>query len=123
MTNRYTPDEDLPRTLIREKAARQAAFADGTAAQRGQSFDPPPQGRAGAQPAYAADDGYPGELPPVAVQRFEVPFFRLAWFMIKCVLAGIPALLLLFVILWGMGQAIQKFLPWLVKMRILISFQ
>jgi hypothetical protein len=126
MSDRYTSqDDDLPRTVKREKAARAAATAD-PGQSRGSQFDPPPRGSAGytsqSQPASFEPD-YPGDLQPVAVERFNVPFFRLAWFLIKCVLAGIPALMLLFAILWGFGQALQKFAPALVKLRILISFQ
>lgn len=126
MTDRYgtaPSDEDLPRTVKRDKAARQAAIDQAT--QRSQpAYDPPSrsQGHYQAQ-SVRDDDAYPGDLPPVSVQRLDVPFFRLAWFLMKCVLAGIPALLLLFAVLWGLGQAMQKFVPWLVKLRILISFQ
>ena len=51
----------------------------------------------------------------------QVPFFRLMIFMIKAVVAGIPALILLLAILWGLGQVLTTFFPWLVKLKILIS--
>jgi hypothetical protein len=86
------PDDDLPRTLRRERDARQRA----------------------AQPAYAAPArGAPLDMPSdgVAVTRFDISFFRLAWFLMKCVLAGIPALLLLGALLFGIGKGLQQFAP------------
>lgn len=88
------PDDDLPRTLRREREARQ----------RG----------AQQQPAYVAQGrGAPLDLPDegVSVTRFDVPFFRLAWFLVKCVLAGLPALLVLGVILFGIGKGLQHYMP------------
>ncbi len=85
-------DDDLPRTLRRERDARQRA----------------------AQPAYAAQSrGAPLDMPAegVAVTRFDVPFFRLAWFLMKCVIAGIPALLLLGAVLFGIGQGLKQMAP------------
>ena len=67
-------------------------------------------------------DHYAPDLEEVAVTRLKVPFFRLAFFLIKCVLAGIPALILLGAILWGMGELIEMYAPWLLKMKILIDF-
>jgi hypothetical protein len=86
------PDDDLPRTLRRERDARQRA----------------------SQPTYspqarAASLDMPGD--GVAVTRFDVPFFRLAWFLMKCVIAGIPALLLLGVVLFGIGKGLQQYAP------------
>jgi len=102
--------DDLPRTLRRERD-RQAASA-----------------AAAAAPAFEVhnddryDDSFEVELVPATVQRFEVPFFRLMFFLIKAVLAAIPALLILAVILWFAGQALQLFFPELIQMKILISF-
>jgi hypothetical protein len=85
-------DDDLPRTLRRERDARQR----------------------GAQPAYsAAARGGSLDMPSdgVAVTRLDVPFFRLAWFLMKCVIAGIPALLLLGAVLFGIGKGLQQLAP------------
>ena len=59
---------------------------------------------------------------PATVRRFDVPFVHLATFFIKAVLAGIPALILLGVILWFAGALLQSLFPALIKMKILISF-
>ena len=101
--------DDLPRTLRREHERRAADSA------------------ASAVPAFEIehtnyDSGSGHEVIPASVERFEVPFFRLMIFLLKAVVAAIPALLLLAVILWFAGQALQLFFPELVQMKILISF-
>jgi hypothetical protein len=88
------PDDDLPRTLRREREARQ---------------------RGSQAPAYAATPrGAPLDMPSdgVSVTRFDV---RLAWFLVKCVVAGIPAMILFVGIMVGIGNTLQKFAPeWIV---------
>lgn len=104
--------DDLPRTLRRERD-RQAASSAGAGA--------------AAAPAYEVasgsfDDSYNADPPPATVERLNVPFFHMMVFLLKAVVAAIPALLLLAVILWFAGQALQAFFPELVQMKILISF-
>ena len=103
--------DDLPRTLRREKEARARE-----ARERASSGL---EATAGYQ---AAGEGYAAEVYPSVVKRLDVPFLHLMVFFLKSVLAAIPALILLTVILWFMGQALQTFFPELVKMKILISF-
>jgi hypothetical protein len=105
--------DDLPRTLRREHEARARE-----ARRREMS---------GATDAYPTrDESYSAPVmeapPPATVTRINVPFFRLAAFFIKAVLAAIPALILLTVILWLGGQALQAFYPELLHMKILITF-
>ena len=64
----------------------------------------------------------PGEDPPATVTRLQLPFFHMMGFFIKAVLAAIPALILLMLILWACGQIAQTYLPWLVKMKVLVTF-
>ena len=64
----------------------------------------------------------PGEPYPSVVKALDIPFGHLVAFCIKVVLAAIPALLLLMVILWGVGQVLEILLPNLLKMKILITF-
>jgi hypothetical protein len=109
-------DDDLPRTIRRERDARQqqqTRAAPGSAPYQ-------PAGMPTA--AQLAGDLPPGEGPSVTVTALDIPFFRLMAFFLKAVLAGIPALLLLGLILFGIGQAAQAFLPWLVKMKVLVTF-
>ncbi len=114
--------DDLPRTLRREREAR-----DRERAQRDQQTNVPVQPVA----AYAAPEGvgydamaYQGvpEPYPAIVTRFRVPFFSLMLFFIKAVLAAIPALLLLAMILYGAGIGLKTYFPWLVQTEILIRF-
>lgn len=106
--------DDLPRTLRREHEAR---------AREAQNAAP-----SGFAPQYAGrDDGYAeaassNDAIPATVTRFDVPFFQLMSFFLKAVFAAIPALIVLGVILWVMGQTLQTLYPDLVKMKILISF-
>lgn len=110
-------DDDLPRTLRRERDARRQA----------QGFQPHPA-PSGSSPSIPDDEKRtygteePGGAPAATVTDFDVPFLRLALFFLKCTLAAIPALIVLGLIMFAMGQVAQKFLPWLVKMRIVVSF-
>lgn len=120
-------DEDLPRTLKREKEARardQLAREILNAPRTGYSSAAAPPSAEPTTMAYPASPSMlpPGELPQVSVARFEVPFLKMVTFYLKAVVAAIPALILLMMILWAIGQVAQTFLPWLVKMRILITF-
>jgi hypothetical protein len=102
--------DDLPRTLRREHEAR--------ARRRDSMTDAVP--RADREDEYSVVGD--AEAPAATVAAFNVPFAQLVAFYLKSVLAAIPALILLTVILWFMGQALQGFFPELVKMRILITF-
>jgi hypothetical protein len=105
-------DDDLPRTVRRERDARQARLHQQQHAASG-GYSTGPQGA-------GTPDHPPGE--GVVVSALEVPFFRLMAFLLKVVLAGIPALILLGLILYSLGQVAQTYFPWLVKMRIIITF-
>ena len=56
------------------------------------------------------------------VTRFKVPFVALMGFFIKAVFAAVPAILILVLMLYGLGIALQTYFPQLIKMKILISF-
>jgi len=103
------PENDLPKSFLRERAARQRAAETGFTG--GDPGDP--------SMTYRSDRA-PGE--GVTVDRIEVPFFRLVMFFLKCAFAAIPALILLGLFMFAIGQAAQMMFPWLVKMRILITF-
>ena len=108
--------DDLPRTLRRERDAR-----DREAREREYQMS-------GAAPLMASERDSPmppafaDELQMSAVRRLEVPFVHLMLFFMKAVFAAIPALIILGVLLWLGGFALQSFFPQLVKMKILISF-
>jgi len=112
-----------PMTGARGSVASAPITADG--------FGPEPDiyGGAAGAPAYAAS-GYDGQAygaqgyddDRVTVARFDVPFGRLVLFFLKAVLAAIPALILLGVLLYGGGQLLKMFFPWLVQAEILVRF-
>jgi hypothetical protein len=69
-----------------------------------------------SEPDRVADDGE-----GVVVRALKVPFWRLVFFLIKCVLAGIPALALLIAILWGAGELLEIYYPDLIKAKVVIQ--
>ena len=134
--NPVDPDDDLPRTFRRDKEARERQAREAEARSQRPSAGPTgaaPQARssgAGYQSATADLNAVPefadrliADGGKVTVGAFDVPFMHMVRFFIKAVFAAIPALILLFVVLWGIGQAAQKFMPWLVKLRVLITWQ
>ena len=114
--------DDLPRTLRRERAAREAEARAREAEIHEPRASPapelsPPMDHSYAPQGYPDDDAYPS-----VVRRFDVPFLHMMTFFLKAVLAGIPALILLGAIIWGAGEILQTFFPWLIKMKIVILF-
>lgn len=118
--------DDLPRTFRRERDAQREA-REREARERAamdQAFAPP------AEPTYVpapVADTYPSGNypPPVAagvVTALEIPFGRLMLFFLKALFAAIPAIILLGILLWGMGQVLTTYFPALLKMKILITF-
>jgi hypothetical protein len=102
--------DDIPRTFRREREARERAAAV-----------PVPDVPGYAHPQ-SYDAAFGSDVPAGVVKKIKVPFFSLMMFFMKAVLAAIPALLLLSVILWSAGQMLTKYFPWLLKMKIVISF-
>jgi hypothetical protein len=102
-------DDDLPRTFRRERDRRTAAASLQASGGSGFVSD-------------STSDGAPGEGPPVTVTAFDVPFLKMVTFFLKGAFAAIPALIVLGLIMFAMGQIAQTYLPWLVKMRIMIQF-
>ncbi|MEI9901431.1 MAG: hypothetical protein WDN31_16295 [Hyphomicrobium sp.] len=110
--------DDLPRTLRRERDARERAAREKEAKARAATLthDFGASDMRGGQ-ALSAD-----QAAGVAVTRFDVPFGHLMMFSIKAVLAAIPALILLGVLLWVAGALLKAYYPELVHMQILINF-
>jgi hypothetical protein len=125
-----TLDDDLPRTFRRERDAREREAKEREAREREASMREAPSVLRNAAATMAADTRLapdpvatgPRLGEPVTVTRLEVPFGHLVAFFFKAIFAALPALLLLTVILWGIGEVLQRMFPWLVKMRILIQF-
>jgi hypothetical protein len=108
-------DDDLPRTFRREREAqaRQRAAAKPDTLPEPQAFGIPDS-------AHMSD--FVTAPQPSVVRAIDMPFSALVAFFLKAALAAIPALLMLTVILWLAGTALQTMFPQLVKMKILIHF-
>ena len=109
--------EDLPRTLRREKEARERAAREREAKARAATLthDFGASDARSERPTRADVGG-------ATVTRFDVPFGHLMMFSIKAVLAAIPALILLGVLLWFAGAMLKAYHPELIHMQILITF-
>ena len=101
-------EEDLPRTLRREKEARarerEAEAQNATHSSHAYEF--------------VAEDAYEPEA--VTVTRLNLPFVHLMLFFIKAVFAAIPAMLLFVVICVLIGEALQAFIPELRQFELII---
>lgn len=128
--------DDLPRTFRREKEAREREARERAARERAAaptlSSNPDPYAAPAAHAApkiyaepAAAGAVRPGSSAEIAmpaiVRAIDVPFLQLVKFFIKAVVAAIPAIILLMVVLWGIGQVLELAFPDLVKMKILIG--
>ena len=114
-----TMDDDLPRTFRREREARERQALERDTPSGGRVLRKAAASQRAAPDPVAANT-LPGES--VTVTRFDVPFGHLAKFFVKAVFAALPALILLTIVLWGVGEVMQRYFPWLLKMRILIQF-
>jgi hypothetical protein len=107
--------EDLPRTLRREKEARERAAREREAKARAATLTHD-FGASDAREQPAIDAG------GATVSRFEVSFGHLMMFFVKAVFAAIPALVILGVLMWFAGALLKAYYPELIHMQILISF-
>jgi hypothetical protein len=113
-----TADDDLPRTIRRERDAQREREAREREARDREARD-----RQVAAPVLQREGE--GELempaaPAATVVDFDVPLAKLAMFFVRAVFAAIPALLVLMALLWVFGHTLQIFFPQLLKMKILI---
>ena len=112
-----TADDDLPRTIRRERDAqreREAREREVRERQAERKAPAPVLHREGE------DELERSAPPPATVVDFDVPIAKLAMFFIRAVFAAIPALLVLMALLWVFGHTLQTFFPQLLKMKILI---
>ena len=99
-----TADEDLPRTLRREKEARE---------REAQERDQPTHSAIPPNDDYEYVEEIAYDPEGVTVTRLNIPFFHLMFFFIKAVFAAIPAILLLVAVCILIGETLQSQLPWL----------
>jgi hypothetical protein len=110
--------DDLPRTLRREREARERAKREEETRKRNATlthdYDANQRSAVADLPAHL--HGYAGGV----VTCFDVPFFHLMRFFIKAVFAAIPALIILGVLLWFAGVALKHTYPGLVHTEVII---
>ena len=94
--------DDLPRTLRRERDARERAAREEEERKRlaTRTHDFEPMAASLAPAGYAAPRLAGSDAVPAVVTQFDVPFLRLMSFFIKSVFAAIPALIILGIMLW-----------------------
>ena len=118
--------DDLPRTLRREREARERAGQPlpVTSPQTATPATAPHMalGAHGAHGGSVPDPALPEgvAMSGTTVTDIRVPFLRLMMFCFKLVFAAIPALILLGALLWLAGHLLMLYAPWLVKLQILI---
>jgi hypothetical protein len=114
--------DDLPRTFRREREAREREARERAAVE--QAFAPPPEPAYGPEPGLDNYGAQPFGVPYYAgvVTALKIPFVQLMKFFVKAVFAAIPALIILGIMLWVMGQVLTNYFPALLKMKILITF-
>lgn len=112
-----TADDDLPRTIRRERDAkatreREARERDG---RERLSMAPVP-----ATPSFDRAVTYSFPSSAGTITDIDVPFGKLMAFFIKAVFAAIPALVILIALLWLFGHGLQTYFPEILKLKILI---
>jgi hypothetical protein len=100
-----TADDDLPRTIRREREARDREARERAAV-------------VATGPTTLARDEFALPAPAATVTDFDIPFTKLVMFFVKAVFAAVPALLLLTVMLWLFGQGLKAVFPQLLQMKV-----
>jgi hypothetical protein len=116
-----TADDDLPRTIRRERDAQREARE--REAREREAHERAVVERKASAPVLKRESEIEFESlrpQPATVVDFDVPFAKLSMFFIRAVFAAIPALLVLMAILWVFGHTLQLFFPQLLKMKMLI---
>ena len=112
--------DDLPRTLRREREARERAAREAEARKRNATlthdYDANHGSAVAERPMHLQGAGATGGV----VTGFDVPFFQLVRFFIKSVFAAVPALIILGVMLWFAGAALKSAYPGLVHTEVVI---
>jgi hypothetical protein len=110
--------DDLPRTLRREREARERAAREKEAKARAATLTHDFGASDARGDRSMSAEAYSG----TSVNRFDVPFGHLMMFFIKAVFAAIPALIILSVLLWLGGNLLKAMYPELIHMQILVTF-
>jgi hypothetical protein len=115
-----TVDDDLPRTIRRERDAQREAREREAREREARERTSRERHATAPEPILESAGGPEIQAPAATITDFDVPFAKLAMFFIRAAFAAIPALIILMAFLWVFGQALQAFFPQLLKMKILI---
>ncbi len=110
--------DDLPRTLRREREARERAAREKEAKARAATLTHDFGASDSRDERRATAEAFSGTV----VNRFDVPFSHLVAFFIKAAFAAIPALIVLSVLLYLGGNVVKAMYPELIHMQILVTF-
>ncbi len=110
--------DDLPRTLRREREARERASREKEAKARAATLTHDFGASDSRDERRAPAEAFSGTV----VNRFDVPFSHLVAFFVKAVFAAIPALIVLSVLLYLGGNVVKAMYPELIHMQILVTF-
>ena len=116
-------DDDLPRTIRRERDAKEAREREARERDGRErlSMEPTPVHVFERQmPCGDRQVPYGFAAPSGSIAALDVPFSKLMAFFLKAVFAAIPALVILAAMLWLAGHGLQTFFPDLVKLKVLI---
>ena len=112
-------DDDLPRTIRRERDAKQAREREARDREARERLSTEPSGFTVFEPQIRYQPAAAG-MPAGAAAGLDVPFSKLMAFFIKAVFAAIPALIIFAALLWIVAHGLQVLFPDLVKLKVLI---
>lgn len=116
-------DDDLPRTIRRERDAKEARERDAREREARERLSMEPSGFTVFEPQMryqAAAVSAAAAAPAGAAVGLDVPFSKLMAFFVKAVFAAIPALIILTALLWISAVGLQVLFPDLVKLKVLV---
>ena len=112
--------DDLPRTLRREREARERAKREEETRKRNATLTHDYDANRASASAIADRPVPMAGTAASVVTGFDVPFFHLMRFFIKAVFAAIPALIILGALLWFAGAALKSAYPGLIHTEVII---
>lgn len=112
-------DDDLPRTIRRERDAKQAREREARQREARERLSMEPSGFEVFEPQLRYQAAV-ASAPVGAAMALDVPFSKLMAFFIKAVFAAIPAIIILLALLWIAGQGVHALFPDLLKLKVLI---
>jgi hypothetical protein len=113
-------DDDLPRTIRRERDAKEAREREAQEREARERLSMEPPGFTVFEPQIRYQPPAAAAAPAGAAIGLDVPFSKLMTFFIKAVFAAIPALIILTALLWVSAVGLQALFPDLVKLKVLI---